>query len=179
MKNLLKMLKMVSAIVVGTCIAVFGIISIQGAFNDEPQNDLGPDKLVIKIGSNTSPSDKQLIARAAGAFFQHCSDLLNKYAGDIERINAYLDVLDTKYSYQFEAYGWKKMIRLQIKIKDDPRHIPATYRTSGHTLHYQLGTGHSPGYITKKDQAALVCGIRPDRNGVDMFVSMPDLPPIK
>ena len=76
-----------------------------------------------------------------------CRDLFSRYAGDVESVEVHAPA-----TYR-PANDPATYIR--VRIADDARLIPATYRAWGHTLHYYV---RDAGVSTQKDQSRQVCG---------------------
>ena len=76
-----------------------------------------------------------------------CPDLFNRYAGDVESVEVHAPATYRPANVP-ATY-------IQVRIADDARLIPATYRAWGHTLHYYV---RDSGVSVQKDQSWQVCG---------------------
>ena len=80
------------------------------------------------------------------------------------------------------AKGWKTTLHLSAKVPEYPERIPTVtpgakgILMTGHTLHYDLGGGTSPGFFAGKDAAKWICGMHETMGtGADAFVPAPSL----
>ena len=75
--------------------------------------------------------------------------------------------------------GWKATLHLQLRLPDKLRNIPEynqeTGVINGHTLHYHLGGGHTPGFFATKRVSQFLCGLRVDQKGADVFADVPEM----
>jgi hypothetical protein len=74
--------------------------------------------------------------------------------------------------------GWNVSLHLQLRLSEKPRHLPEYRRgekLAGETLHYHLGGGKTPGFISKKRLAQYLCGAEVDPSGADVFTDVPGL----
>jgi hypothetical protein len=135
----------------------------------------------INVTSYTNTDDIEMASQAIKVFLNKgCPDLA-KYAGDVESFEATIGA-EPVAGYRTEKFGWTKEIDLQIRISQDATRIPPDSYARGHTLHYYLGAGTTPGVIIQKDQSYALCGAKEGswqfpfgRPGGDGILSLPSL----
>ncbi len=75
------------------------------------------------------------------------------------------------------ARGWKNTLFLSLKYADNPQVGPAyasgTGVLAGHTLHYDIGGGETPGFLATKRSSQYLCGLPFNTNGNSIFVDVP------
>jgi len=125
----------------------------------------------IATPEGTSEHNEKLIKRANFQLFQNCPDLWS-YWPDVASAKV---EIETSFGARKEQLGWKNELHYQVKIKQETKAIPAKFRAWGHTLHYYLGAGKDPGIVIQKRESQLVCGIQPKSDGIDLFISVPEL----
>lgn len=73
--------------------------------------------------------------------------------------------------------GWSTEFHLMLRVPDRPTRIP-TFDDSigiiaGHTLHYDLGGGKTPGFLSSKRVSQFLCGGPVNQDGRNTFTSVP------
>lgn len=158
-------------VIVGTVvgIALATMISKLLSHDDNP----GPG---FTVDMRTDKVSREQVDQALAAFRAACVPLGGKYWGDV--IEAKAVVQDTFAEYR-QRKGWGAEIELSVKLPDDPKIMPAATDAygvaAGHTLWYYLGGGDDPGVFAKKRVSQGLCGLRPNEDGADGFLRVPDL----
>lgn len=148
-----------------TLIAIFAAITaLTGCGDDKPPP---PQSFNIVLTRNPSVADQARLKAGLNAFMTACEPLFRKYWGDIVKAEAYMG--DPTMNYTGQRYGWTREIWVEVDVAERPRAIPNQWEAWGHKLMWVAGAGAQPGLIAKKDQAALVCGMKPSGNGSDVF----------
>ena len=122
---------------------------------DQPEDDF-----VFKVGPDLTANEAAAVQQALEIFQRECP-LIFTYWSDVEHASA--RTVDHKRSgglqwfYRYEFWGWTYEVEIVVKIVDDPRRIPNSFRARRHTLTYYLGGGHTPGITTHKEQGKRMC----------------------
>jgi hypothetical protein len=116
--------------------------------------------------------DRTTIDEALAAFMQSCAPLTTEYWSDV--VTAVARVHQETYARaRLERYGWRREIDIEIAISDHPKTIPRRFDVAGHTLHFALGGGTSPGIVGAMRVQGL-CAMSTVR-GDDSFKPVPEL----
>lgn len=135
---------------------------------------LGGEPPVIVSGSGFSRGE---VDRAIALFRQACKPL-----GDERYWSELIDVkvqTGAEYAPHRLERGWVTGLHLMLRVPDRPTRIP-TYDDSigviaGHTLHYDLGGGMTPGFLSSKRVSQFLCGADVNQEGRDTFTSVPEM----
>lgn len=115
------------------------------------------------------------IREAVRVFLENCSPL-NGYLADFQTIKVRTG---REFADHRLSRGWKTDIHITLTVPDQPRYVPKfdprTHLIAGHTLHYHIGGGSSPGILGSKRSSQMLCGLPIDQNGSDTFKSVPGL----
>jgi hypothetical protein len=133
-------------------------------------------QVIPEITSNTRLISEADVRKAYSEFMAFCTTL-RRASGDIVRIEA--RAFD-ELAPNRQAKGWKASIHLSVTLKKNnlqslPTYHPATGVVAGHTLHYYLGGGASPGVFASKRVSQFLCGMPVDDSGTDTFASLASL----
>lgn len=75
--------------------------------------------------------------------------------------------------------GWKVNLHLALSLPGDLVKIPKFNSgggsNSGHTLHYDLGGGKTPGFLASKHVSQFLCGHRLSETGRATFQAVPEM----
>lgn len=135
---------------------------------------LGGEPPVVVSGSGYS---REEIDHAIALFRRACKPL-----GD-ERYWSELVEIEVETKVEFAphrlARGWATWFHLMLRVPDRPTRIP-TYDDStgiiaGHTLHYDLGGGKTPGFLSSKRVSQFLCGAPVSQEGHDTFKAVPEM----
>lgn len=113
---------------------------------------------------------------ALDTFRRNCRPLGYEFWSDVTNIK--VEIVDELAPHRL-ARGWHANVHLALKYSDDPQVGPAfasgTGVLAGHTLHYDLGGGSTPGYLASKQSSQYLCGLSFNANGDDVFEGVPEL----
>jgi hypothetical protein len=113
---------------------------------------------------------------ALNTFRQNCRPLGDQFWNDVTEARVEVDEETANHRL---SRGWKANVHLALKYADNPQVGPATASEAGvlagHTLHYDLGGGQTPGFLASKRSSQYLCGLAVDPNGGDVFASVPAL----
>lgn len=75
--------------------------------------------------------------------------------------------------------GWANTMTVMLTYSRDPQYGPS-YASgagvlAGHTLHFDLGGGETPGMLIAKRSTQYLCGLAFDQRGNDVFVDVPGM----
>ena len=110
------------------------------------------------------------IDKAVMEFRNKCQPLGGSMWADLRDVHATVDNLPPDH---YQEKGWKKSIRLSVRVADSPSIIKQQY--AGQTLQFGIGGGKNPGIFTGKRAAKALCGFPGQGNGDDVFVPDPAL----
>lgn len=120
---------------------------------------------------------REEVSRAIELFRQACKPLGDeRYWSELVEIKVESGV---EYAPHRLARGWSTGLHLALRIPDRPTRIPAhddrTGVIAGHTLHYDLGGGKTPGFLSSKRVSQFLCGAPVSQEGSDTFKAVPAL----
>lgn len=137
-----------------------------------------PAKETFPVIFDMTAQDKMQAEEALASLKSKCSDLFLWGSEDVQRIRMKKVSIpqDTCHlDYLCERYKWYSTFWVEVDVVENPQWIAPSHRAAGHTLHYRMGSGISPGIVAKKEQSMRVCGWQPRRDGADIHVSVPAL----
>lgn len=107
---------------------------------------------------------------------QNCRPLGDAFWGDITSIQV---EVYKEFAPHRLARGWGKTMTVMLTYSRDPQYGP-TYASgagvlAGHTLHFDLGGGETPGMLIAKRSTQYLCGRAFDEQGNDIFVDVPGM----
>ncbi len=132
--------------------------------------------LNITTSTSTEFTTEQM-TQALDVLKNNCPALFNNAIPDIEEAKAYS--YKTEYTYFKDAYGWDKLLEVNVKLSNDTKYIPNSYRAWGHTLNFYLGSGRQTGIVTDKRQTQQICGWEVSPNGDNMIHIVSELNVLK
>ncbi|MBN2751438.1 MAG: hypothetical protein JXQ84_01905 [Rhodospirillaceae bacterium] len=150
-------------------VIVFALIGLVSACDD----DAPPQGVSVDAAITTKNVTPNQMLSAIKAWEDACKPLTSKYWLDV--VSAKATAFDELADYRIDGYGWKTTIKIQVKLNENPKHIPNSYNAAGHTLWYFVGAGTKPGMLAQKAQSAVLCGMVPDAKGSDVFKSVPGM----
>ena len=108
-------------------------------------------------------------------FRRNCRPLGEEFWSDVTE--ARVDIRQETAPHRL-ARGWKADVHLSLKYSDEPQ-VGPSYASGagilrGHTLHYNLGGGETPGFLATKQSSQYLCGLSFDDKGDDLFVPVPE-----
>lgn len=122
----------------------------------------------ISIKSEGYTRDDAIVA--VEVFRRHCKPLGDQFWSDIEEVS--VEIFDEYAPHRLEK-GWKHTVHLALKYSDNPKSGPAygegTGVLAGHTLHYDIGAGITPGFFASKRSSKYLCGVPLEPTGSDVF----------
>ncbi len=125
---------------------------------------------------NDTPWSNETVLRAVAMFSVACKPLGGAMWDELESIE--VEALPEFAEFRKDR-GWKYTIFVRAKVPDSPSLIPASRADigviAGHTLHYDIGGGKSPGFFSTKRASNYLCGIKNYDTGDSLFVSVPGL----
>lgn len=127
----------------------------------------------IKIGAaGYSEADARL---ALETFRRNCRPLGDDFWSDVENVT--IEIKEESAPYRI-AMGWKTSLHLALTYSQNPQFGPRFASgpglLAGHTLHYYVGGGSNPGFLSGKKSAQYLCGQAFHPNGDDTFVAVPE-----
>lgn len=129
----------------------------------------------LTVDIKSSKYSKEDAADIVAMFRRNCRPLGNEFWADVGEVNV---SISDEYAEHRLARGWTTNIHLSIKYSDNPNTGPAyaagTGVLAGHTLHYDLGGGSSPGYLATKRSSQYLCGLSISDDGSDVFEPVPE-----
>jgi len=129
-----------------------------------------PDVPVSAVSPRTK--EKMPVLRDALTLLWRVAAPLARAGADVESIS--IAVVDAA-SHRNVKYGWVNEVYVQIKLVENPAHIPPEWRAGGHTLHYVLGAGHIAGVVALKSISKRMLGLPAEPSGEDGFLTVLDL----
>jgi len=146
--------------------AIGGTLLFPVAYAAMPQIDIETE------GGTLTRSD---VERAVNIFLKHCP-FLSQYREDLAMFKV---LVKPEYIHERLQRGWKTEIYITIKISDRPNAVPARIRgigqTAGQYLYFNIGGGETPGVTGTKRMSQFICGLPPNRRGIDSFRPIPEL----
>ncbi len=111
---------------------------------------------------------------AIDIFRRKCQPLGGEFWGDVTSIQ--VEISEESANYR-RARGWKNSVWLRLNYSQDPKFGPSFASgagvLAGHTLHYFLGGGETPGFFASKQSSQYLCGLS-FAEGKDIFVDVPE-----
>lgn len=142
-------------------IALSSLISLSSATLAEP-----------RIEIQGSEYDADLIAQIVTDFLAECPRL-KKGVTDIRTIKV---KTSSEYAEHRLKRGWKTNIHISIALPDKLDALPAfddrVGVIAGHTLHYDIGGGKTPGFLGQKLVSHFLCDMKL-MQGSDSFKAVP------
>lgn len=135
---------------------------------------IGGEPPVVVSGSGYGRGE---IDRAISLFRQACKPLGDeRYWSELVEVKV---ETGTEYAPHRLERGWSTGLHLMLRVPDRPTRIP-TYDDStgvivGHTLHYDLGGGKTPGFLASKRVSQFLCGAPVSQEGHNTFSSVPEM----
>ena len=123
---------------------------------------------VISQDKNIREIDRPVVRIALDSLFDACPGL-GDFWGDFDTYSIEV-VPGGEFDFRTEFYGWRKHVRLTVKVREDARLIPSRYRAGGHTLRFSMGGGWQPGVTAHKDQARALCPRMTSHKSADHFL---------
>ncbi len=117
------------------------------------------------------------VLRAIASFRKACRPLGDDYYwSELVEVRAETGI---EFAPHRLARGWTTGLHLALRVPDRPTRIP-TYDDStgvigGHTLHYDLGGGQTPGFLSSKRVSQFLCGAPVNQDGKNTFTNVPEL----
>ena len=146
----------------------FGLAAVIVAFSTLPS--FSQD---LKISIRAAGYSEADVRAALTVFRNACRPLGTEFWDDVEEVtvNIQKEVADHRL-----ARGWDPSFQLALKYAENPKRGPSfasgTGVLAGHTLHYSLGGGRTPGYLASKRSSQYLCGLAISPNGEDVFQSV-------
>ncbi len=125
-----------------------GVLALAGCGESEPE----AKKLsaIMHGPQENAPLAKAALDRLANL----CPGLFGA-RDDLEAIE--IDPQPTgKLTFGYEKYGWEPQLWVKVKVVDAPKRLSP--QAGGHTMHFALGGGHTPGAVSLKDVSSDICG---------------------
>lgn len=123
-------------------------------------------------GDGFSQADAQFVLEK---FRRNCRPLGKEFWSDVTEVK--FAIADETAEHRL-ARGWTMGVHLTLKYSDQPLVGPSfasgTGVLAGHTLHYDLGGGKTPGFLATKRSSQYLCGLSFDTKGNSLFVPVPE-----
>jgi hypothetical protein len=135
---------------------------------------IGGESPIVVSGSGYS---REEVDRAITLFRQACKPLGDeRYWSELVEVKV---ETGAEYAPHRLARGWSTGLHLMLRVPDRPTRIP-TYDDStgviaGHTLHYDLGGGKTPGFLSSKRVSQFLCGAPVSQDGSESFKAVPGM----
>jgi hypothetical protein len=156
MERMKRIAAMIVMVVVGTFALIWAVVSLQDPIH--PETPTWDGKIDILTALEQKKVDLQTTTAVADAldnFARKCSPLV-AYWEDIESAQVILS--DTLQSTLLDK-GWGEQIQLQLKVKDSPNLIPASYRAGMHTCYFDLSLNGNRGLSISKSPCQKLCAM--------------------
>lgn len=136
---------------------------------------VAPASAEIRINVKAAGYTNSDAITALDLFRRNCRPLGDEFWDDI--VDAEVEITEETAPYRLQR-GWKTNIHLALKYSETPLHGPSFASgagvLAGHTLHYDIGGGLTPGFLASKRSSQYLCGLSYDDRGNDVFVPVPE-----
>lgn len=107
---------------------------------------------------------------------RNCQPLGGEFWGDVSAVQ--IEVFK-EYAPHRLARGWQNTMTVMLTYAKEPKYGPS-YASgagvlAGHTLHFDLGGGETPGILVAKRSSQYLCGLAFDQRGDAIFVDVPEM----
>lgn len=130
-------------------------------------NEAAPPATVKRIDLNASQADQQLIRAGLVTLNKLCPGL-SRYGDDLFQHET-AKIGEANLSDQRER-GWKRAVTVELKVSDQPKAIPSSFYSAGHTCYFDVGVAAPIGVSISKRPCVSICLDKKTDNAQPVFI---------